>query len=506
MSKVGRNAPCPCGSGKKYKHCCFGKDVLLPAVPVADASSAPDSNLADPFDFNPRAMERAMADLHRLMAGRDFSSEAELDAFLAELPPGPLPHREPETPLERAQDLMFDAYEATGRRREQLARQALELSPDCADAYVFLGDEVARTPKEALGYYQQGIAAGERAIGREAFVELAGDFWGELDSRPYMRALFGRAQALSALDRHAEAAADGWEMLRLNPGDNQGVRYFLLGELFARRDDDGLAELLDRYPDEWSARWLYARALHKFRRYGDGLFPRRALTTSLDANPFVPPYLLGTKRLPRQPPSLLGFGDDSEAQRYVAEQATAWIDTPGALAWLRQRLAAAPDDAAAASAAPRTGPRYFLNDDEDYAFSRCPECDEGTKRRRYHLTVLIEPSTLLLINLQCRYCERDDLLIAKQDDLDAELAKELRGERPELIGNDYVAIGIVDRADLRELTGELDASWTIAHTKAWREVYEYDEFAGFEDIDEFDLDDDDWPLVAPVAERSVTAH
>jgi hypothetical protein len=24
--KVSRNAPCPCGSGKKYKHCCWGKD------------------------------------------------------------------------------------------------------------------------------------------------------------------------------------------------------------------------------------------------------------------------------------------------------------------------------------------------------------------------------------------------------------------------------------------------------------------------------------------------
>ena len=22
--KVGRNDPCPCGSGKKYKHCCAG--------------------------------------------------------------------------------------------------------------------------------------------------------------------------------------------------------------------------------------------------------------------------------------------------------------------------------------------------------------------------------------------------------------------------------------------------------------------------------------------------
>ena len=23
--KLSRNAPCPCGSGKKYKHCCYGQ-------------------------------------------------------------------------------------------------------------------------------------------------------------------------------------------------------------------------------------------------------------------------------------------------------------------------------------------------------------------------------------------------------------------------------------------------------------------------------------------------
>jgi tetratricopeptide (TPR) repeat protein len=28
MSKVGRNDPCPCGSGKKYKKCCLGKPLL----------------------------------------------------------------------------------------------------------------------------------------------------------------------------------------------------------------------------------------------------------------------------------------------------------------------------------------------------------------------------------------------------------------------------------------------------------------------------------------------
>jgi hypothetical protein len=28
MKKIGRNDPCPCGSGKKYKHCCLGKTAL----------------------------------------------------------------------------------------------------------------------------------------------------------------------------------------------------------------------------------------------------------------------------------------------------------------------------------------------------------------------------------------------------------------------------------------------------------------------------------------------
>ena len=28
MTRIGRNEPCPCGSGKKYKKCCYGKDVV----------------------------------------------------------------------------------------------------------------------------------------------------------------------------------------------------------------------------------------------------------------------------------------------------------------------------------------------------------------------------------------------------------------------------------------------------------------------------------------------
>ena len=27
MAKIGRNDPCPCGSGKKYKRCCINRDA-----------------------------------------------------------------------------------------------------------------------------------------------------------------------------------------------------------------------------------------------------------------------------------------------------------------------------------------------------------------------------------------------------------------------------------------------------------------------------------------------
>ena len=32
MAKVGRNHPCPCGSGKKYKHCCLSRDEAAAAA------------------------------------------------------------------------------------------------------------------------------------------------------------------------------------------------------------------------------------------------------------------------------------------------------------------------------------------------------------------------------------------------------------------------------------------------------------------------------------------
>ena len=54
--KVGRNDPCPCGSGKKYKKCCLPKDELLPKPPPTIAE-APEPIGAQVEDDWPEAEE-----------------------------------------------------------------------------------------------------------------------------------------------------------------------------------------------------------------------------------------------------------------------------------------------------------------------------------------------------------------------------------------------------------------------------------------------------------------
>ncbi|MEA2014767.1 MAG: SEC-C domain-containing protein [Thermodesulfobacteriota bacterium] len=61
MAKMGRNELCPCGSGKKYKHCCMDKDGL----------SRRQGMMQDVFD-----------EVREAMADRNFDSIDEANAFL----------------------------------------------------------------------------------------------------------------------------------------------------------------------------------------------------------------------------------------------------------------------------------------------------------------------------------------------------------------------------------------------------------------------------------------
>ena len=102
---------------------------------VPDISALPDR----------RAMERMSAHIGKLLEGGGL------------LPEAPAPN----TPLEKAQDLVYEALESeSARKRIQLAKRALKISGDCADAYVLLAEEDAGSLEEARELYQKGVEAG----------------------------------------------------------------------------------------------------------------------------------------------------------------------------------------------------------------------------------------------------------------------------------------------------------------------------------------------------------
>ena len=229
-------------------------------------------------------------------------------------------------------------YEAFGERdpevRVKLAKRALEISPDCADAYVLLAEH-AQSRKEVLESFEKGVAAGERALGPEFFQEQAGHFWGILETRPYMRAREGLACELWTMGRGEEAVDHLQEMLRLNPNDNQGVRYTLASFLLNLNRDEEVARLLDQY-DDAMATWAYSKALLAFRRQGDTPEARQLLMMAHKRNAFVPGFLLGEEPVPIERPDHHGLGDRNEALCYIQGGLAAWRTTPGAITWVRE--------------------------------------------------------------------------------------------------------------------------------------------------------------------------
>lgn len=310
-------------------------EVSTAEGPLRLVLSLPD--LLEPMDDLPtrplliwRFLERSMRSM-----GKMGELPVDLPVGGADLPLAPA---EPKTPEERAEALVDCAYMALGRRSVLLARQALEIWPDCAEAYNLLA---GRAPDlESAGrLYELGVAAGERAIGPEAFAEDsddAGHFWGLLETRPYMRARQGLADNLVERERVAEAAEHFQDMLRLNSQDNQGVRHTLVNLLIALDRDEEAGELLDRYAEDTLALLDYPRALLRFRREGDSPAARKSLKRALQANRFVPGLLLHTRRIP-PPADFFSPGREEEAAVYVVLAGETWPGTPGALDWLRQR-------------------------------------------------------------------------------------------------------------------------------------------------------------------------
>lgn len=239
-----------------------------------------------------------------------------------------------------AQELIYDAWEEGNiSARIRLAKRALILFPDCADAYNLLATDAAKSLAEAKDYYQKGTEAGRRALGEKIFKEADGHFWGMIETRPYMRSCAGLMQCLWDEGKHDDAIHQAKEMLKLNRNDNQGIRYILIAYLANIERYAELDKFMNKgdYNNDWMAEWLYTRALLCFVKNGASKKAAKELAVALQRNIHVPKYLTAKKRIPRVLPDSITVGREDEAFCYAAANVSAWKKVPGALDWLKEQ-------------------------------------------------------------------------------------------------------------------------------------------------------------------------
>ena len=235
-------------------------------------------------------------------------------------------------PLEDAQELAFQAMEATGAEAAALARQALDLNPACVDALCVLAAQERSLATREAGLRAAVSAAQERLQPLTAQDTLR-NLWSSLEARPALRAKALLAACLEAQGRLREAATQWEERLSLDLPDTQGCRFGLVRCYFALHALKPLQELLHTYREDQGPVLAWARVLERLRAHS----PHRAeqlLKKAREANPYVEPYLTGRLPLPGATPQHAAPGTPEEAQVVMTYLGAAWSLEPEATLWL----------------------------------------------------------------------------------------------------------------------------------------------------------------------------
>ncbi len=210
-------------------------------------------------------------------------------------------------PLRKAQELMCKAWDCDDpKKRAEMAERAVEICPDCADAYVLLGEEATDDLEEGIGIFRMGVEAGERGLGGKMLKENVGHFWGVLETRPSMRARINLAMCQWEDGKREEALGHYRELLRLNPNDNQGSvgcwRIPFSGAGSTRNSMPCWLTTRKTHPLSGAGRGACSRS---GRRGGKGARLAGLLQEARKTNEHVPDYLLERRKIPGEKPAVM---------------------------------------------------------------------------------------------------------------------------------------------------------------------------------------------------------
>src|SRR5690625_3013608 len=284
-------------------------------------------------DFQPDSyesvnMERDMREIQKIMSEKEFDSMEDANDFINQmLNSGNGIAKTSMSPRDQAQDLVYEAQEAQGIKRKKLIEEALTIYPNSPDAYLLLAEE-ANSELEFGEILKKAVQVGEKDLGKAFFLENKGHFWMMTETRPYMRAKALHADYLYKIGDEKKAFQQYEEMLRLNPNDNQGIRYILLTMYIETAQYKKAQELINEFSDEGTAIFLFNKILVDYFINGFTNQTKNFIKEANKQNPFIKDYLLGNKKAPSEHFSHIGFGDETEAIVYVQENIHLWKACP----------------------------------------------------------------------------------------------------------------------------------------------------------------------------------
>ena len=242
-----------------------------------------------------------------------------------------------ESAADKAQDLFYEAMDASSDEAEfALLEQALGLDPGNVDARLAMMQRhlPPLPPEQEVEALKNIVRLGEKSLGKKAFEEYAGGFWGFIETRPYMRARAQLALAFYQAGRVEEAMSEWEGMLELNPNDNQGMRYRLLALYLSLGRLKEARGLFKKFPEaNFSAVFAWGKVLERFLS-GKLEAAATAAAAAHEQNGYAKAYILGHRRIPKNMPEAYSPGSKEEAACYAEDLRLAWEPHREAMAWL----------------------------------------------------------------------------------------------------------------------------------------------------------------------------
>lgn len=286
-----------------------------------------------------RMAESTTMEIANVAARMKFKSSEELKAFFEPYKKaGKVPTVEPSSPFFDAQRIIYKTVGAGPKRQIKLAKEALSVYANCADAYTILAG-FEDDPEKKRSLLERACEVGKAALKDEGILieEEQRDLWSVLPGRPYLRAKLALANFLYETGEKREALSLYEEILRLNPGDNQGVRHILIALYLELGMLEEARKFLRERRDDFPA-WDYAEAYVTYREKGDCPAARGALRRGFYKNPRIARYLLGEERLPEHLPESSAAGSDEEAQIISSLIMPYWRQTAAETSWTADTL------------------------------------------------------------------------------------------------------------------------------------------------------------------------